>query len=377
VRRLLGALISALMLVAAVNTAATSALASPAQAAGQPGPSFGIRLVDVPVSEAGNPRALRYIIDHLHPGVTIRRRILVANLSPNAAHLMVYPDAAIISRGSFIGDAGQARSDLTTWITTSRDRVSLSPRASAMVTVTIHVPRDASSGERYGVIWAQETSQVRYPKGVTITEINRVGVRIYLSVGPGGAPPSNFAITSLTAARTAHGQPVVRAQISNTGGRALDISGYVQLSHGPGGLAAGPYQVDTDITIAPGQSWPVTITLSNQLPAGPWRALINLTSGVTNRQATATIRFPGPAVKAKAASSGYLILAAILLVVLILALVATWLIRRNRRSRRSAATPGQLDLLLSRPQLHADNPRDGKGSPVSPRISTSKRTTRP
>ena len=107
--------LSALMLVAAVLAAATSALASPAQAAASPGPgSFGIRLVDVPSAEADNPRALRYIIDHLGPGTTIHRRILVENLGPRAARIIVYPDAATISGGSFIGDAGETRSDLTT-----------------------------------------------------------------------------------------------------------------------------------------------------------------------------------------------------------------------------------------------------------------------
>ncbi len=154
--------------------------------------------------------------------------------------MIVYPDAATISRGSFIGDAGQTRSDLTTWITTTRHSVSLAPRASTFVTVTIKVPRGVSSGERYGVIWVQETSRVPSGNGVAITEINRVGVRIYLSVGHGGAPASNFAITSLTATRSAHGQPMVRAQVRNTGGRALDITGSLRLAQGPGGLTAGP-----------------------------------------------------------------------------------------------------------------------------------------
>ena len=170
----------------------------------------------------------------------------------------------------------------------------LAPHASTMVTVTIRVPRDASSGERYGVIWAQETSRVPFRSGVAITEINRVGVRIYLSVGPGGAPPSNFAIRSLTATRSVHGQPVVMALVHNTGGRALDISGYLKLSQGPGGLTAGPFKIDDNITLAPGQSAPMTIVLSKQLPNGPWRAQIELTSGLTKRNAAATIRFPQP-----------------------------------------------------------------------------------
>jgi hypothetical protein len=312
----------------------TTALARTAQAAGGPGPgSFGIRLVDVPAAEADNPRALRYVIDHLSPGTTIHRRVLVANLSHAAARITVYPDAATIGGGSFIGDPGETRSDLTTWITTSRHMVSLAPHASTTVTVTIHVPRDASNGERYGVIWAQETSRVRYRSGLSITEINRVGVRIYLSVGPGGAPPSNFVIASLTGTRSAHGLPAVRADVHNTGGRALDISGYLKLSDGPGGLTAGPYKVADDITLAPGQAEPVTVVLSKRLPNGPWRALIDLKSGLTERHAEATIQFPGFSAKAAAAISGSVVMGAILLAILaIFAAITTQLIRRHRRT---------------------------------------------
>jgi hypothetical protein len=334
VRRLL----SALMLVAAVLAAATGALARPAQAAAGPGPgSFGIRLVDVPTSEADNPRALRYIIDHLGPGTTIRRRILVENLGRKAARIIVYPDAATISAGSFIGGAGETRSDLTTWITTNKQTVVLGPHANTMVTVTIRVPRDASSGERYGVVWAQETSR----SGLAITEINRVGVRIYLSVGPGGAPPSNFVVTSLTATRSAHGQPVVIAHVHNTGGRALDISGYLKLSNGPGGLTAGPYTIDDDITIAPGQSEPMEIVLSSRLPDGPWLAQIDLVSGLTEGHAEATIQFPGYG--ARTAISGYLIAGGILLIILAM-IAAAWLVRRNRRR---SPIPNELDLMFT------------------------------
>ncbi len=139
--------------------ALTPALAGSAQAVSKPPPAvFGIRLVDVPVDEADNPRAYRYIIDHLNPGITIHRRVQIANLTPSAARITLYPDAAIIRDGSFVGDAGQTPSDLTTWITLSRHSVSLAPHARAMVTVTIQVPRTASPGNLYGVIWAQETN---------------------------------------------------------------------------------------------------------------------------------------------------------------------------------------------------------------------------
>ena len=56
----------------AVAVAATQPQTGPVQ-------EFGARLVDVPVSEANNPRGLRYIIDYLPTGTTIHRRIFVEN----------------------------------------------------------------------------------------------------------------------------------------------------------------------------------------------------------------------------------------------------------------------------------------------------------
>src|SRR5450631_4251815 len=136
-RRFLGAFMLAAAVLTVAAAALTPALAGSAQAVTKPPPAlFGIRLVDVPVDEADNPRAYRYIIDHLNPGITIHRRVQIANLTPAAARITVYPDAAIIRDGSFVGDAGQTVSYLTTWITLSRHSVSLAPHARAMVTVT-------------------------------------------------------------------------------------------------------------------------------------------------------------------------------------------------------------------------------------------------
>jgi hypothetical protein len=340
-RRFLGAFMLVTVVLTVAATTLTTVLAGSAQAASGLGPArFGIRLVDVPVDEANNPRAFRYIIDHLNPGTTIHRRVQIANLGASAARITVYPDAAVIRGGYFIGDVGETPSELTTWITVSRPSVSLAPNARAMVTVTIRVPRTASPGNLYGVIWAQETGLGKTGYGINVLEVNRVGIRIYLSVGPGGPPPVNFDITSITATRSASGQMQVLAQVHNTGGQAIDASGYLKLTDGPGGLSAGPYQ-ETGVTLAPGQSEPIKVVLDKQLPNGPWRALIELTSGITQRSAVATIDF------SPAAGANYLIIAVILLIVLVLlAGLAVWLIRRNRRS---SPTTGHSDLVPAQP----------------------------
>ncbi len=59
----------------------------------------------------------------------------------------------------------------------------------AFETVTISVPKDASSGRRYAVLWAE----VAAPAANGVTLVNRVGIRIYLSVRSEGAPIASVA----------------------------------------------------------------------------------------------------------------------------------------------------------------------------------------
>jgi len=85
---------------------------------------------------------------------------------------------------------------------------------------------------------------------------------------------------------------VVLADVHNTGGRALDMNGSLQLTAGPGGLSAGPFPATLGTTLAIGDTETVTIPLDKALPAGPWDARITLHSGLLDRSAKATITFP-------------------------------------------------------------------------------------
>ena len=347
-RRFLSALA---LLVAGVLAPATSAFARPQELAS--GPAAGrivIRLVDAPISERADPRAHWYIIDQLAPGTVIHRRVEVANLSRSATRIAVYPAAATIGKGSFRGVPGRAPDELSQWTTIGRNVLSLAPGAKAMDMVTISVPRNASRGERYAVIWAEVATPA--PAGGGVTLVNRAGIRIYLSVGPGGAAPTNFVINSLTAERSANGQPIVLAQVHNTGGRAIDMSGSLSLSGAPAGLPGrlGPFTAQLGTTLAPGQSEPVTVILDKRVPDGPWRAVIDLRSGLTQRRAEATIRFPGRAGAATsvnatpvaATSSRNLAMTGALVIMLaLLAAVALFLARRSRRSARASNGPPQ------------------------------------
>lgn len=145
--------------------------------------------------------------------------------------MALYSAAASIGNGRFAFAEDRTSNELSTWTSIAPRGLTLAPHSSSMATVTVTVPDRASTGERYAVAWAEVTTTAP-PGGVS--EVNRVGVRLYLSVGPGGAPPTDFTIDTLTTQRTAGGNPMVLAQVHNTGGRALDLTGDLRLTEGPG-----------------------------------------------------------------------------------------------------------------------------------------------
>jgi hypothetical protein len=184
------------------------------------------------------------------------------------------------------------------------------------------------------VVWAETRS---VPPGGGITQVDRVGIRIYLDIGPGGPPAADFTIDSLTAVRSADGRPMVVATVHNTGGRALDMSGTLELSAGPGGLSAGPFPAELGVTLGVGDTEKVAIPLDEQIPSGPWDARIVLRSGLLERSAKAHITFPdhgsAPPVSA---STGLPVLlnvgiAGVTLVLISGSVLLAWLKRRGRR----------------------------------------------
>ena len=279
----------ALSALVALPAGGSVATASPAQA---PAPvvGIGIRLLDAPVSAKNDPRARVYIVDNLAPGTTVHRRIGITNGAGSTAHVLLYATAATIGDGTFVGAGGHTQNDVSSWTSVSPKSANIAAGASVTATVTIAVPSDAPAGEGYAAVWAETDSAAT--EGSAITQVSRVGIRMYLSVGPGGGPASNFAIDSLTAKRAPGGQPTVVASVDNTGGRALDMSGSLAMTAGPAGLSAGPFPATLGVTLAPGQTEPVIIALDKQLPDGPWHARITLTSGLIVRSAQATITFP-------------------------------------------------------------------------------------
>jgi hypothetical protein len=336
-------LVGAIVLGCVGGVVAVATTASEAVAQRPDDGALGIRLLDAPAESAPDPRAQVYIIDHLAPGSTIHRRVEVSNTTAEAIDVELYPAAASISKGSFLGAAGHTPNELSTWTTISPPTVAVEPGGTALATVSISVPDDAAPGEQYGAVWAQTQAPGDSPGGVV--EVNRVGIRLYLSVGPGGPPAADFTIDSLTAERSADGSPRVLATVHNTGGRALDMYGTMSLTNGPGELSAGPFPAALGTTLAIGDTETVSIPLDGSLPAGPWDARVTLHSGLLNVSAEATITFPDQGAATPVAADGsrrlwQLLLAIGLALGALIGLFALFWSRRRRQKVRLAHSAG-------------------------------------
>ncbi|HVF04205.1 MAG TPA: peptidase [Frankiaceae bacterium] len=311
----------------------------------------GIRLLEAPKARQDDPRAHRSIVDHVKPGATFSRRFEVSNTTDGQRLIAIYAAAADVVGGEFRPADGRTPNELSEWITVSNGNADLGPAAVLQTQLTISVPANASEGERYAVVWAELPPSTPPAGGVAV--VNRVGLRVYLSVGPGGEPKSDFVIESLTAERDVVRRPVVRASVRNTGGRALDLAGKLQLSNGPGGLSAGPFDAKVGTTLAIGATAPVTIQLDPALPDGPWLARIELQSGKTVRVAEAPITFPSGAGIAQApvtaepvddgGGSTLPINVAALLLLIGLGALLGWLFRRRRDRPEPEPEPEPLE----------------------------------
>jgi hypothetical protein len=295
-RLLLG--FAALALPAVMLAAGTSAAHAETIAPGSTGVS--IQLLEIKSTQQSDPRASVSIVDRVEPGASLERSIRVMNVSDTTKAVRLYSTGATVAGGTF--SASESPNALSGWISAGRDSVTLASAEAIDLIVTITVPADAPSGEQYAAIWAEVQSAP--DPASNIVNSSRAGLRVYLQVGGDNAAAADFSIDSLTANRTTDGNPTVHANVTNTSGRAIELRGSLTLADGPGGLSAGPIDLDAATALAPGESGRVNITLDVALPAGPWDATLTLTGAMVTHDRTAQLTFPDVGTSLDAGTDG-------------------------------------------------------------------------
>lgn len=287
--RLRSAVVAALLAVtAAVSSPVAAQVPAPVPTAG-PGvaPGLGIALLEAPEVRRDDPRARSAIVDHVAPGATFTRRIRATNGTDEPAAVEFYARPATVQRGSFrLQEDPQGY--LAQVVSVSPATATVPPGGVVEAVATFTVPADTVEGEYYGAVLVAKPP----PPGSGLQLASRAGIPVYLSVGPGGEPASDFVVESLRASRDAAGVPVVEAQVRNTGGRALNLSGELALSEGPGSSSAGPFSAELGTVLGVDQTAPVRVELAPGLPDGPWTATLTLRSGQLERSAQGRITFP-------------------------------------------------------------------------------------
>jgi hypothetical protein len=318
------AAVMALLAICFPVTAIASAASGPTSTGG-----IGVRLVANESTSSTDPLSLLYIVERLAPGQGVLRHVEISNTSKATADVLVYPAAASDVGNTLRFAPGRSANSLTHWTTVAQPVVRLAPGVTVIEAVTINVPKRAPAGERYGVIWAEVSAPSPTQSGVRL--VNRVGVRMYVSVGKGGEPAAEFTVGTLVAGRLANGDALVEARVHNVGPAAIDITGKLTLSNGPGGLSAGPFRVTLGTMLAPGHSAVERIELSGQIPRGPWRGDLSLSSEGTRRTSIATITFPILRLPSAPRSSVAPLTLALLVLFLLLAGGGSVVILRRRR----------------------------------------------
>ncbi|MGI5228504.1 hypothetical protein [Actinoallomurus sp. CA-142502] len=300
--------------------------------------SIAIGLTGIPASRLDDPRARLFIDDHVNPGTTFTRSLRVYNTSDRPQRLRLYAGAATIRKHRFgFPPPAAPGNELTSWIHLDHTALTVPAHAGAPLAARFTVPAWAQPGERYAVIWAQVSSEKAGPHG-NVTLVNQVGTRVYLHVGPGAEPPSDFQVGPLRAQTTPDGHRTLTATVANTGQRAIDLEGRLWLT-GPSNLSAGPFTITRGTTLAPGDRGPVTVPLGPDVPDGRWNYRLTLRSGRVTRTTTGTLLLAE-----RAGASGRLAsltrlstmpLTLVLAGIVSAALLVLMLAVRRRRARRS------------------------------------------
>jgi hypothetical protein len=264
--------------LAAAVVALLGTLAFAASALG----SLGATLALLPADQNGS-----WITMRVDPGEVVAGRAVLRNLTDRAqTAVLTAVDATTTGDGAFtLAGDDEPRAGVGRWASVDRARVALAPGEQRVVRYRVRVPADAEPGDYAGglVARAEGAASREGAGGVTVTVVERVGLRVYVDVA--GVRDGTLHVEDV-AADTAGGSPVkdalglpsaleARFTVRHDGNvRYDDLRGRIELRRGDSVVETRELALGT---LLPGAERPVTARLP--LPgfsAGDWTLRVTL-----------------------------------------------------------------------------------------------------
>lgn len=192
--------------------------------------------------------------------------------------------------GSAYALQGTEISGPTTWLRLSRQSMTIAPRSSQSVTVSLDVPASAASGDYLAGVSVQALGQVQtanVSRGVAIGEIDRYGIGVETTLPGPRYPAIHFTGASVT--REPAGLAFIAAA-SNTGNVILkNVHGWVKVTSGNRQVSAATITPGTFVS-ATSISYPVLSRTEQPTPGSTYRvqAALFYQGGVARLDQTVT-----------------------------------------------------------------------------------------
>lgn len=218
-------------------------------------------------------------------GGQVKDAFVVVNRGPKPLDLAVYAADAFTTTSGQIDllGADTKSTDLGSWVSADRKRVSVKPGQSVEVPFRIALPDGVRTGDHLGGIVTSLT-QTDKAKGTEVER--RLAIRIRLRVS-GELEPS-LAVQDLkadysgTANPFGNGDATVTYQIRNTGNVIVAARQTVSVAAPFGGLRVRSEPLADTPQLLPGESWKVSVPIHGVKPAGRLSARVDLVPLLTD-----------------------------------------------------------------------------------------------
>jgi len=167
-----------------------------------------------------NPRSESIFIHTLEPGSSVNEGVNVINNSDSTSTVLVYPTDSIVSSGGAFAceQLVEEKNEVGSWITMSKNEVTLDSADSEIVPFTITIPANTSVGEHNGCIVVQgKLPPEQTEQGIGLSF--RTAVRVAILVP--GEIVKDLEITSFSS-NVGKDKVTLTPEITNTGNVSVD-----------------------------------------------------------------------------------------------------------------------------------------------------------